>query len=67
MVHQERKKKIKKKKKPTHKKYEHLAPSVPNNKGACSSAILHVNSFKYTIFKCRLYRASEKGSIPSVL
>lgn len=31
MVHQERK--VKKKKKPTHKKYEHLAPSVPNNKG----------------------------------
>lgn len=31
MVHQERKKK--EEINPTHKKYEHLAPSVPNNKG----------------------------------
>lgn len=30
-------KKEKKKKNPTHKKYEHLAPSVPNNKGVCFS------------------------------
>lgn len=29
MVHQERKER----ETPTHKKYEHLAPSVPNNKG----------------------------------
>lgn len=34
MVHQERNKE---KKKPTHKKYEHLAPSIPNNKGMCFS------------------------------
>lgn len=34
MVHQERKKaKGEKKKKTTHKKYEQLAPSVPNKKG----------------------------------
>lgn len=37
MVHQERKKRKEKKKNPTHKKYEHLAPSVPNNKGVCFS------------------------------
>lgn len=54
MVHQERKKR----ENPTHKKYEHLAPSVPNNKGACFSLILHVHIFKYTILKCCLYRAS---------
>lgn len=29
MVHQDRKKENKEKKKPTHKKYEHLAPAVP--------------------------------------
>lgn len=27
----------KKRENPTHKKYEHLAPSVPNNKGVCFS------------------------------
>lgn len=51
MVHQERKKENKEREK---KKKLHTRNMntwlLPNNKGACSSAILHVNSFKYTIF-----------------
>lgn len=44
-VHQERKER----ENPTHKKYGHLAPSVPNNKGMSFSEILHHHNFKYTI------------------
>lgn len=58
MVHQERKKR----ENPTHKKYGHLAPSVPTKARFLDFFFLflfflHVHIFKYTILKC-LYRAS---------